>query len=130
MDGVYSNPTIINIFKRLKVYESVEFIKPNEFFSIRTKWGEFSMPNGLSEAKGALIKKFPDERRGIEQYFKTIARVGKSLETLQNPLWYHYLFFPLLFWDILLYRKKSVTDVLRLITYLLTKNNNLQYNIK
>jgi len=55
----------------------VEFIKPNEFFLIRTKWGEFIIPNGLSGAKGALIKKSPDERRGIEQYFKTIARVGK-----------------------------------------------------
>ena len=32
MDGVYTNPNIVKIFKRLGVYEHVEFVKADEFF--------------------------------------------------------------------------------------------------
>ena len=131
MDGVYTNPTVVDIFKRLGVYEHIEFIKPNEFFSLRTKRGEFIMPNGVDEAKKALIEKFPKEKKGVESYFKTIGKIKKSLETLQNPSWYHYALFPFLFWDILLYRTKNVTTVLDKMTenkeLKLILNANVQY---
>ena len=51
MDGVYTNPLVVNIFKKLRVYESVEFVKPDEFFSVTTKNREFTMPDGVENAK-------------------------------------------------------------------------------
>ena len=131
MDGVYTNPLVVNIFKKLRVYESVEFVKPNEFFSVTTKNGEFTMPDGVEDAKKALIARFPDEQKGIEKYFRTIEQIGKSLKRLQNPSWYHFALFPFLFWDILFYKPKSVSDVLDKIIndeeLKLILNSNIQY---
>ncbi len=112
MESVYSNPLIKDIFTRLDVYSNVEFIKPNEFFSVTTKNGTFVMPDGVEEAKEALISKFPNERSGIESYFKLIKNIATNLETLQSASWYHYALFPFLFWRILYYKSKSVTEVL------------------
>ena len=112
MESVYTNPLIKDIFTRLDVYNNVEFIKANEFFSVTTKNGTFVMPDGVEEAKEALISKFPNERSGIESYFKLIEKVAMNLETLQSASWYHYALFPFLFWRILYYKSKSVTDVL------------------
>ena len=112
MESVYNNPLIKDIFTRLDVYNNVEFVKANEFFSVITKNGTFVMPEGVEEAKKALISKFSHERNGIEKYFKLIKHVAKDLEQLQSASWYHYALFPFLFWRILYYKSKSVTEVL------------------
>ena len=112
MDGVYTNPHIVHIFKELGVYDAIEFVKAPEFFETHTKNGSFLMPDGVQNAKGALIEKFPHESKGIEHYFKIIEQISSSLEKLQNASWYHYALFPFLFWDILFYKPKSVSDVL------------------
>jgi len=112
MNGVYSDPIIMDIFNKLGVYDHIEFIKPNEFFSVVTKNGKFVMPDGINNAKQALKEKFPHEKQGIEKYFNIIEKISKRFETLQNASWYHYLFFPFYFWDILFYKPKNVTKVL------------------
>ena len=112
MEGVYSNSSVVKIFEELDVYKHVEFVKVNEFFEVRTKKGIFRMPNGLEEAQKALITKFPKESRGIEKYFKILTIIGTKLEKLQNPSWYHFALFPFLFTEILLYKPKSVRDIL------------------
>jgi len=131
MDGVYTNPKIVEIFKRLDVYKNVEFVKPDEFFSVVTKNGEFTMPDGVEAAKEGLIAKFPKERVGIEEYFRLIQTIADGYGTLQNLSWYHYLLFPLLFKDILRYRSKSVRDLLDTIIedreLKLILNTNVQY---
>ena len=131
MDGVYSNPSIVKIFKKLGVYEAVEFVKAPEFFEVRTKRGNFLMPDGVVNAKKALVEKFPHEKKGIEAYFKIIEKVGTSLEQLQNASWYHYLFFPFFFWNILRYKPKSVSAVLNKLMedeeLKLILNSNVQY---
>ena len=111
MEGVYTNSSVVKIFEELDVYNSVEFIKVNEFFEVRTKKGVFRMPHGLEEAKEALIFKFPKEKKGIERYFKIIEAIGTKLERLQKPSWYHFALFPFLFVEILKYKPKSVSDV-------------------
>ena len=111
MEGVYSNPNIVRIFKELDVYNNIEFLKANEFFEVRTQKGIFRMPHGVEEAQKALTSKFPNEKKGIERYFKTIKTIGIKLERLQNPSWYHFAFFPFLFAEILWNKPKNVTDV-------------------
>ncbi len=112
MDGVYNNPTIIDIFRVLEVYNNIDFIKPNEFFRVKTETIDFIMPNGIKNAKNKLKNRFPKEKKGIDRYFKIIKGISKSLERLQNPSWYYYALFPFMFWNILYYKSKSVTDVL------------------
>ena len=131
MDGVYSNPQIKKIFDKLDVYNNVEFVKPDEFFSVTTKNSTFIMPDNLYEAQERLTEKFSYEQKGIEKYFKLIGSVSKELETLQSVSWYHYLLFPLLFSNILRYRNKTVTEVLDKIIkndeLKLILNTNVQY---
>jgi len=131
MDGVYSNPQIKKIFDTLDVYNNVEFVKPDEFFSVVTKNGTFIMPDDLKEAQKKLTDKFSHEQKGIEKYFKLIGSVSKELETLQSASWYHYLLFPLLFSNILRYRNQTVTEVLDKIIeddeLKLLLNTNVQY---
>lgn len=112
MDGVFTNPQIKKIFDKLDVYNNVEFVKPDEFFSVVTNNGTFIMPDDVQEAQDRLTEKFPNEQKGIEKYFKIIGNISKELETLQSASWYHYLLFPLLFSNILRYRNRTVTEVL------------------
>ena len=111
MDGVYTNSRIVKIFEELDVYKHIEFVKANELFEVYTKKGIFRMSDGLEEAQKALIEKFPNEKKAIESYFKLIASIGKQLEILQTPSWYHFLLFPFFFAKILWYKPKSVSDV-------------------
>jgi len=131
MDGVYTNPQIKKIFDKLDVYNNVEFVKPDEFFSVVTKNGTFIMPDDGQKAQNRLTKKFPNEQKGIEKYFKLIGNISKELETLQSASWYHYLLFPLLFSNILRYKNKTVTEVLDKIIendeLKLILNTNVQY---
>ncbi len=131
MDGVYTNHLIKDIFNRLDVYKNIEFVKPNEFFSITTKNATFVMPEGIKEAQKALISRFPNEKRGIKKYFELIKNIAFDLEKLRNASLYHYALFPILFWRILYYKSKSVTDVLDLIIedkeLKLILNANVQY---
>ena len=131
MESVYTNPLIIDIFNRLDVYSNIEFVKPDEFFSVNTKNSTFTMPDGIVNSKKALISKFPSEQSGIEKYFDIIEAIAKNLETLQGASWYHFALFPLLFWRVLYYKPKSVTEVLDSIIdneeLKLILNSNVQY---
>jgi len=131
MEGVYTNPKIVEIFKELNVYENVEFIKANEFFEVTTKRGKFLMPDGLDSAKRALIDRFPSEQEAIEYYFKLISKISKDINTLQNPSWYQYPTLPIALTKILLLKSKSVTDIFNKIfknqELKLILNANVQY---
>lgn len=131
MDGVYSNPSIKKVFEKLGVYQHVEFIKPDEFFKVYSKFGEFTMPDGVENAKNALKQKFPKETKAIEKYFEIIFEISDCFLKLSNLKWYHYLLFPFLFTSLLKYKNKSVTDVLDNLTkneeLKLILNANVQY---
>ena len=131
MDGVFTNPKIKEIFEKLDVYKHIEFVKPDEFFSVVTKNRTFVMPDNTEEANNKLTELFPSESEGINIYFDLIAKISQEFETLQSASWYHYLFFPFFFSKILRYRNRTVTEVLNKIInneelkYIL--NTNVQY---
>ncbi|MHA2104815.1 MAG: phytoene desaturase family protein [Candidatus Hodarchaeales archaeon] len=60
----------IKIFKELGVFDHVEFIRVPEFFRFRHGDFDFVMPEGLEEAKWALVSKFPKEEMKIEHFFQ------------------------------------------------------------
>jgi len=131
MDGVYANPQIKKIFDKLDVYNNVKFVKPDEFFSVVTKNGTYVIPDNVLKAQIKLIEKFPHEQKGIEKYFNLTATISNEMETIQSASWYHYLLFPLFFSNILLYKSKTVTEVLDKIIaddeLKLLLNANVQY---
>ncbi|MBU0632501.1 NAD(P)/FAD-dependent oxidoreductase [bacterium] len=112
MDGVYTSPVIKKVFERLGVYENVEFVKPDEFFKVSTKYGEFVMPDGKIEAITALKSRFPHEQKGIENYFQAIGDIAGCYKKLVDLKWSDYLLFPILFYPILKYKNKNTAEVL------------------
>ena len=131
MDGVYTNPIIKKIFDRLDVYKNIEFVKPDEFFRVVTKHGEFVMPDGVQQAKEALKNRFPQEYGAIENYFHLIQKIYEQLQALTDASWYDYLLFPFRFFTLLRYKNKSVAEVLETLTcndeLKVILNTNVQY---
>ncbi len=100
------------IFKALGVYDNVEFIKPDEFFRVKTGKSDFIMPDGIEAAIKALTEKFPNDREGIKKYFGLLKAIGDDFERLQQIRWWQKMLFPFIFTTLLKYRKSSVTEVL------------------
>lgn len=100
MDGLGKTDTKREIFEDLGVFEGVNFIRLPEFFYFKKPGFEFLMPDDKDKAINLLIEKFPDEVRGIRQYFKTIYGIAKEIPKI--PLKKFWLFlnmiiFPLRF---------------------------------
>ena len=131
MDGVYSDPLIKRIFNELEVYDSMEFITSENFYTISTKTRSYTLPYGIDNATEYLTEIFPEEKLGITNYFKLISDIGNEIEILQDPLWYHYALLPFLFWKTLYYMHTSVMDVLEKLIkneeLKLILNANVQY---
>jgi all-trans-retinol 13,14-reductase len=116
MNGVHSDPQINEIFKKLGVYENVTFVKPNEFFRVVTKRGEFVMPHTVQAAKTALKKLFESEHVAIDAYFALIENVSKKLQKLSEPGWMERFLFPFKIIMLLKYKNKSVAQILDTLT--------------
>lgn len=131
MDGVYTNHNIKESFKKLDVYQNIEFIKPDEFFKVYTKNSQFIMPDSKDEAMKELNKKFPSEKRAINKYFKLLDDISQRYDRLESAKWYEMVLFPFFFFPILKYKSKSVSDVLDTLTdndeLKLILNTNVQY---
>lgn len=116
MDGVYGNPSIKETFKKLDVYQNIEFVKPDEFFKIYTKNSEFIMPDSKELAIEKLNKMFPKEKRAIAKYFKLLDEISNCYKRLDSIKWYEMVLFPFFFYPILKYKNKSVSEVLDKLT--------------
>ena len=69
MDGLYTDESKNKIFTKLGVYENVEFVKPDEFFRVKTDYIDFSMPDNIKDAEAKLIENYPDAKNDIKNYF-------------------------------------------------------------
>ena len=111
MDGVYSNKVIKEMFEELDVYDNVEFVKPKEFFRVKTDEFEFVMPDNLKEAKEKLIKTFPDSQKSIVEYFAIIEKISNAFETLSDFQLKNILSMPSALYNILKYKNRSLQEV-------------------
>lgn len=112
MDGVFSDKRKKEIFEALKVYDHVEFVKPNEFFRVTGSVIDFTMPDGRDKAIMALCEKYPSEERAIKKYFALIQKLSDEFNKLSTASWWQYALFPFVFSNILRYRTASVKKVM------------------
>ncbi len=112
MDGLYTDKTKNEIFTKLGVYENITFVKPDEFFRVKTHHVDFTMLDNIEDAKTKLKKHYPDAKDAIERYFELIKTIYEQYERLQNLKWLDILLFPFRFSKILKYKSKSVKEVL------------------
>ncbi|MCB1315268.1 MAG: NAD(P)/FAD-dependent oxidoreductase, partial [Leptospiraceae bacterium] len=118
MDGLDAQDIKLKIFEELGVFDHLEFIKLPEFYRTLTESGSFDfvMPDGIENAREALMQKFPAEARGIQTYFDTLIGVRSEVIRLQSmPRWKVALalpVFPLLFPMLVRNMKKNLGQFL------------------
>ncbi len=119
LDGLDEKDVKRTIFNELDVFNHVEFVKLPEFYRFLHKDETFIMPHNREEAVRRLVARFPDEKKAIRKYFniiygfyKEIRRYPKNkvLKALLMPV------FPLLYPTLTKFSKKSIGNVLDLIT--------------
>lgn len=87
MSGLVENGNLRRIFKMLEVEDHVDFEQVPEFYGIISDKEDFVFPHGFEAASKTLIKKYPDEEKGIKKFLKLIAGIRKDAHSLpRNPL--------------------------------------------
>lgn len=83
MSGIFKGGTMTQIFDLLDTNSEVDLIQVPEFFATYSDRGKFVFPHGYEVATRALVNKYPEDKKGIERFFKLIA--GIRSETLRLP---------------------------------------------
>ena len=112
MDSAFEDMDKKEVFEALGVYENIKFVKSDEFFRVKSDSIDFIVPDDKDEAIQKLSDKFTDQKDQILKYFSLIENISKEFEKLSHARWWHYMFFPFFFSNILKYKKKSVKDVM------------------
>jgi phytoene dehydrogenase-like protein len=131
MDGVYSSETVQGVFDYLDVYKNMEFVKPNEFFSHQSDRLSFDMPENVLDARSRLIERYPQEEKGIEQYFALIKVLHDQIEKIQKARWWEMALAPMIFFPLFRYSRTSVKEIMEKFfedeELKLLLNTNVQY---
>lgn len=78
MDGLHKKDMKSKIFRDLKVFDNVEFLKVPEFYRFLNNRKDIVIPHDPDKAIEILIKNFPNEEKGINAYFEQILSKPKS----------------------------------------------------
>ncbi|HEY9115288.1 MAG TPA: NAD(P)/FAD-dependent oxidoreductase [Bacteroidales bacterium] len=115
MDGLDDFDSKKDIFEGLGIFKNVEFIRLPEFYRYKNPNIDFVMPDDADEAKAKLIDKFPDEEKGIHNYFKQIRGIRKEIPKLPRAWFWRFVklpFFPLLYPHVVRNAKKTIGSFL------------------
>ncbi len=82
LDGFSETGFKSKIFKELGVFDHVDFIRLPEFYKSVWKNQSFVVADSLKNIKTDLIKEFPQEEKGIVQYFNFIIGVNAEISML------------------------------------------------
>ncbi len=111
-NAVFDDRSKKEIFAALGVYDQIEFVRPSEFFRVSSSSIDFTMPDDIEKAIAALCAKYPDEEKGIKEYFRLIKSISVEYDKLPyTPKW-KLMLFPLFFKHIVKYRTASVREVM------------------
>ncbi|NNF00158.1 MAG: NAD(P)-binding protein [Pyrinomonadaceae bacterium] len=96
MDGLYENDGKVQMFKMLEVDKNVHFEKPPELHHVLSKNGEFVFPHGYEEAKETLVKRYPEDAKGINRFIELIKGIPLEIGKLPKKKWKQIVFYPLM----------------------------------
>ena len=95
MDGLDEKDPKKEIFEELGVFDSIDFIKIPEFYRVANQRMDIVIPDSRKEATKVLTEKFPQEKKGIKKFFKTIHAIQKEIHRLPLERWKVALLFPI-----------------------------------
>jgi phytoene dehydrogenase-like protein len=100
MDGLDDEDPKRKIFNELGVFDKVKFITTPEFYRLKNQRLDITIPHSSQNVAKLLIERFPEERQGIEKFFKTIHTIRKESNKIPTSRWKLILllpFFPFIF---------------------------------
>ena len=84
MDGLHPTDMKIRIFSDLGVSERVEFLQVPEFYRFINDHCDLVIPHDPEEAKAVLKKAFPEEEKGIDDYFYHVLNAKRVMVAHRN----------------------------------------------
>lgn len=100
MDGLDPDDAKLPILKELGVLEHLDFIEVPEFYRFKSSRTDIVVPANTDEAIQVLVAAFPEEKKGIESFFRIIHAISKEIRQLPLEQWKTKLqmpIFPLLY---------------------------------
>ena len=102
LDGLFDKDDKQKIFQFLEVDKHVQFLQAPELFRYKSRTTDFVHPHGNKETIEALIKRFPEEEKGIRKYVSYLDGVLTDISRYPHARWKQLLLFPVM---PLLYRR-------------------------
>ena len=84
MDGLHPGDMKNRIFADLGVSERVEFLPVPEFYRFINERYDLVIPHDPEEAKAVLKKSFPDQEKGIDDYFYNVLNAKRVMVAHRN----------------------------------------------
>jgi all-trans-retinol 13,14-reductase len=94
MDGLNKKDPKLKIFKDLGISKNLNFIEIPEFYRFKNNDIDITIPNNKQKIIKLLSKQFPNEKKGIDKYFKKLAKIQKEINTLPMVKWKMALLMP------------------------------------
>jgi phytoene dehydrogenase-like protein len=123
--GIEESDISHEIFKELKIFENIEFLKLPEFYRFTNSRLDIVIPDNNKDAEKMLIEKFPEEEKGIRKFFKEIMGYRNELNRMPRrglKLYLQVPFFPLLYPRIV----STMSETVSRFMDKLIKNNDLK----
>jgi phytoene desaturase len=70
------------------------------------------LSGGFEEYIREVRKLFPEERRGLKNYFALLKRIGEEINRFEGLTWWQTILFPFFFWHLIRYQRVSLGMIL------------------
>lgn len=96
LDGLHDLDTKVEIFSYLDVFKHIDFLQVPELFQLNRPEFNFTFPHGTKEAIKKLTEAFPEEEKGIQQFFKLTNGVLKEIPKIPQSKFIATVIYPLM----------------------------------
>ena len=84
MDGLHPRDTKNRVFQELGVFDRVKFLEVPEFYRFINDRHDLVVPHDPEQAKSVLKTAFPQEEKGIDDYFHHVLNARKIMVQYRN----------------------------------------------
>jgi all-trans-retinol 13,14-reductase len=115
MDGLDEDDIKPTIFRDLKVFDNLELVRVPEFYRFVNERVDIAVPDNAGRAIETLIRKFPEDEKGIRKFFKVIVDLRREVWKLPREKWKVLLslpIFPIVFPKLVAYQNDTLGNFL------------------
>jgi len=87
IDGLDKDDAKTKAFQDLGVLDHVEFVRVPEFYRFTNQRVDIVVPDDYQKAIDVLVKRFPNEEKGIRKFFKVVLNTYREVHRLPREKW-------------------------------------------